>query len=236
MTSRLDARWSDWASYFDDVEQDMATLFHTRWMWKTITGILDNSGIKQYVVVQNYLVRTYAATMCTGIRRESDIDTKTTSLARCLQILIDSPKVFTRRRFDQLLRQGGNTDWYNDFGSGGFDVFASKDGELLDPGKVQASLDRLHAAVEPVRRYTNEVVAHRQRADGAIEPVVVTYDEIDHALDELGVITKQYYSLRHPDAQLAFLTPIVDLGFLNMFQVPWFPAGSTLADNRRDHL
>jgi hypothetical protein len=50
MASRLDMRWSEWTEYVDAVERGTVTLFHTRWMWRTLTGILDRSAIEQHVV------------------------------------------------------------------------------------------------------------------------------------------------------------------------------------------
>ena len=84
-----DASMDAWCAAFDEVERDVFTLLSTRWMWRALTGLMKN-GVpeRQYVVVQNYLIRTYYATMCTGIRREIDNDRRTTSLARCLRTLV----------------------------------------------------------------------------------------------------------------------------------------------------
>ncbi len=41
------------------------------------------------------------------------------------------------------------------------------------------------------------------------------FDDLNHALDELGATTKKYYRLRHPGSTLGGLTPIVGRAFLN---------------------
>ena len=93
-----DQKWAQWSDYFDAVEREMFTLFHTRDMWYKIMGILDSSGVERYTVVQNYLVRTYTTTVCSAIRREVDNRRDTTSLARCLNLLTRSPKSLPLRR------------------------------------------------------------------------------------------------------------------------------------------
>src|SRR5664279_157248 len=117
-------RWAIWCECFDDVERELITLFHTRWMWHKILDVLEVSGVEQYVVVQNYLVRTYATTMCSAVRREVDPDTKTTSLARCLQRLIDWPDTMTRPRYVAGVLAASGGDWSEAHASAGYDWLA----------------------------------------------------------------------------------------------------------------
>lgn len=221
-----DERWARWAEHFDAVEQEVMTLFHTRWMWKTLTGMLDSSGVEQYTVVQNYFVRTYAATMCVGIRREVDRDARTTSLARCLQLLKDSPRSVTRQRFEHIVDETVDPA-YQDSIRKGFDDFAPSGRDRVDPEVVAADLERMDTAAEPVRRYAIEVVAHRQRSNGEVEPATVTFREINDALDVVGDVTKKYYRLRHPGSVLGALTPTVGFNFLEMFRKPWWTESFT---------
>ncbi len=220
-----DREWAEWSRYFDDVEHAMLTLFHARWMWHTIRGILDSSGVEQYTVVQNYFIRTYTATVCTAIRREADDNPRTTSLKRCLRLLIKSRSSVTRERFTDLYCAASGSDHAELDAHEAFRVFAPHGGDTVESATVNASLQRLDNAAKNVKKYTDEVLAHRQY----LEPVTVTFDEINHAFDELGEITKQYYRLRHPGEMLFRLTPVVGYEFLNMFMDPWFARGSTLA-------
>jgi hypothetical protein len=205
-------------------------------MWKVLTEMIDSPKVDTYTVVQNYFVRTYAATVCTAIRRESDNDSRTTSLTHCLQSLLASPESFTRERYIEQLALQTKDDRDTDYWSSGFDRFAPNGSDHIEPGVVEASLDRLRLATVPVKKYTNQVIAHRQRTNGSVEPVSVTFGEINHALDELGAIVKHYYSLRHPGSMLASLTPVVGLDFMKMFQSAWFPEGSVLALDRADEF
>jgi hypothetical protein len=223
-----DERWGAWCADFDEVVREMTALFHTRWMWRTITDLLE--GVDQHVLVNNYLLRTYVGTVCTAVRREVDRDSRTTSLARCLTQLIESPYFATRSRYAALVREAATDLELIPRGVSAFDRFAPNGGQHVDPTVVQSSLDRLDSAAGPIRKYTNQVLAHRQRKSGEVDAVSVSFPEINHALDELGAVTKEYWSLRHPGQILGNLTPITGLDFLHVFDVPWRREGFQVRD------
>lgn len=218
-----DELWQAWCADFDDVEHELMTLFHTRWMWRTIIELM-KSVPEQYVVVQNYMLRTYVATVCTAIRREADRDARTTSLARCLQGLVDCPHFASRERWVSTALEHGDGD-DRQRATRGFDEFGGTTGEFLDRDLVQSDLERLHVLAGPIKKYTNQVIAHRQRRPGDVEAISVSFQEINTALDGLGALAQKYYRLRHPGVALAGLTPVVDLGFLRMFERPWLTPG-----------
>lgn len=219
--------WAQWSEYFDAVQQEMFTLFHTREMWYRVNGILDVSGVERYTVVQNYLVRTYATTVCTAIRREVDIRKDTTSLTRCLMLMEKSPESFSWRRFADLYPAQGTIEQTERDARASFATFAPGGGDVVETAFVRRCIERYTEAARPVKEYADAVIAHRSRG-ATVEPVSVSYGAIDHALDELGAVFRIFYGLRHPGVMLASITPVVDLTFLRMFQVPWFPEGSLL--------
>jgi hypothetical protein len=234
-----DQRWANWCADFDEVEREIFNLFHTRWMWRAITSLMAN-GVpeKQYVVVQNYFIKTYVTTMCTAIRREADFDARTSSLARCLRALIECPHFMTRTRYvaEAFRDRGDDRGGPNEREvRGGFDQFAPGGAEFVDSAVVQDALDRLTAAAAPVRKYTNKVIAHRDRAKDDVELLTPSWNQINAGLDELGRVTKQFYSLRHPATHLAYLTPIVGLDFVLMFRVAWWSEGWRAPEDH-DHL
>ena len=228
MSSRDEDRWTAWCTDFDEVEREVFALFHTRWMWRAITGLMNN-GVpdRQYTIVQNYFVRTYVGTVCTAIRREADNDTRTSSLARCLAVLVECPHFATRARHVDAARQQRDTSGAairDDELGVTFHPFAPGGGDHIDPDVAAGALHRLTSAVAPVRKYTNKVLAHRER-NGVVEELTPSWSEINHALDEVGRITQQFYALRHPGTQLASVTPVPDLKFISMFRVPWYSEG-----------
>lgn len=230
-----DARWERWCDDFDEVEREVFALFHTRWMWRAIISLMAN-GVpdKQYTVVQNYFVRTYVATICTAIRREADLDSRTTSLARCLHSLIECPHFATRTRYVALARAA-----HPDADPGidaemakGFDRFAPDGGEYLDPALIEQAITDLAVKAQPIKQYTNKVLAHRERAPGDLEKLTPSFETINAALDGLGEIFRQFFSLRHPGTHLGTLTPVPDLAFVSMFKVPWYSQGWTAPSTR----
>jgi hypothetical protein len=150
------SRWEQWCADFDAVEHDVMTLFHTRWMWRALTGLMNNGVPNQSSSVRNYFIRTYVATVCSAIRREADRDARTTSLARCLQALIGCPHFASRRRYEAL-RHAAIGEASSPVGDPSGDDEFSGGGEFIDIDIVRAALDRLTAAAQPIKTYTNKV-------------------------------------------------------------------------------
>jgi hypothetical protein len=194
-------------------------------MWKTIVQMLEHAKVPQYVTVQNYLVRTYVATICTGVRRECDTDSRSSSLAGCLEALVACPHFASRERYRSLLSSELEARDARE-AEAGYDAFAPDGESSLRADLVGADLAQLKVAAQPVRRYTNKVLAHRDRAESRKpEPISLTFDEMHEALDQVGLIARKYYRLRNPGVELASLTPHADFTFLTMFQHAWWTPG-----------
>jgi hypothetical protein len=186
----------------------------------------DHADVQQYTAVQNYLIRTYVTTICTGIRRECDPDPRSSSLARCLEALIECPHFASRSRYRSLLDSdlAARPD-----AESGYDAFAVPDSPFIAGDRVEADLHQLRDAAAHAKRYTNRVLAHRDRAT-ANNParISLTFGEMHKALDAVGEAMRKYYGLRHPGQVLAVVTPTPsDLRFLTMFERPWLVDGYT---------
>ena len=228
-------RWAQWCRDWDAVESEVFTLFHTRWMWSTITSLMEAGlpeGQDRYV--QNYFTRTYVGTVCTAIRREVDSDSRTSSLGQCLQVLIDSPHLATRAWFAaeaQKQREASGAAIRDDEIQRLFDEFSPDGGAYVDPMVAEAALTRLTASAAPIRKYTNKVLAHRDR-DGKIADLTPSWVAINAALDTVGATMSDFYKLRHPAQMLAQVTPTMSLSFVKNFQVPWWAEGWTPPSDR----
>ena len=221
MSRRDDRAWATWCGQIDQAFDEIQELFWTRWMWRAIIGMLQHSDPPRSSHVNNYLLQTYVTTVCTAVRREADRDNRTTSLARCLTRLVDSPTLVTRTRYRELLAGLTQIDDPQTLADECFDRYAPDGAEVIDSALVLARLESLDQAVEPIKRYTDQVIAHR---DGDVSETI-NFAQINHALGELGRTFHHYWTLRHPGQVRASVAPIMDFRFLETFSVPWYQEG-----------
>lgn len=230
-----DASWENWCTAFDVAQRDVQRLFHNRHVWLAINEMWRRSwdDIGLNVVVQNWFITQYVHTQCTGIRRECDARTDTSSLRRCLQRLLDRPHMADRARYESAIRALPNTpSEYVPELLRGFDQFTAGPQEpYLDAGQVQADIDTLLAAAKTTKQYTNKVVAHR---DIKGEEITLTWVELDQALNAVGQVVTRYYRLRHPAQHLGQITPLLPGGWVTPFEAPWCPDGMYLEISQTD--
>lgn len=224
---KIDQQWLSWAKHFDVAENEVFGVFYSRSIWRALSHVLDTSKVEQYPVVRNYYLRTYVSTACSAIRREADTDTRTSSLARALLRLVESPKIVSRERFvtNYVIRFGAESEA---MANNSFNSFAPNGGDAVESSVLQLGLSRLTDAAASVKAYTDTTIAHRQRPGLETETITLSFDQLDHAINELGEITKQLHLLRNPGESLAQVGPVLDRTFLNMFKVAWLAPGFTL--------
>lgn len=224
--TKHDEQWEKWCSHFDAAEQDIHRLFHNRHVWLTIGDMLERSAreIGFNAIIQNWLTTNYAFSQCTGIRRECDPDTRTSSLERCLARLIESPRMASRARYEVgILANPNIPDQYRQMRMSDYDEFAVSPGSPdLDTRRVQADLYALRDAAAAARKYTNKVVAHREVVG---ETITLVWADLDQALNAVGGVLKRYYKLRHPGTKMGNLTPELPAGWEKPFRSPWCPDG-----------
>jgi hypothetical protein len=222
--STNDEQWTRWCADFDAAKEDIQRLFHNRYVWLTVNEMIQQTGqsIGFNTIVQNWITTLYATSQCTGIRREADSDSRTTSLERCLRRLCETPTMADRVRYEAgILANPDTPDRYRRRLMSGFDDFAASPGALdLDVVRIAADIADLRAAVETTRKYTNKIVAHRETLDVAIS---LPWADLDQALNAVGRVLKRYYRLRHPGSILGNLTPELPLGWETPFRSAWCP-------------
>ena len=63
--------------------------------------------------------------------------------------------------------------------------------------------------------YTNKALAHRDDPiKGGPPPPVITWADLDDAIDTVGRIHKKYFSLCHPAETLGILPPLISPGWI----------------------
>ncbi len=201
-------------------------LFHNRYVWLSINEMWEESAeqIQLNVIVQNWFTTLYVNTQCTGIRRECDPDTRTSSLERCLRRLLESPRLADRARYEAAIRAKSDIDpryvpgLLKDFA----DFALSATTNCLDQDRIEADLAALRVAAQTTRDYTNKIVAHREILG---EKIDLPWVDLYRALNTVGTVLKRYYKLRHPGSILHNLTPDLPPGWVQPFRSAWCPDG-----------
>ena len=219
--------WDEWCEQFDDVADALFQGHYYRSIWRALTAIIEQSGTPQSAGVVSYLRVTYAAYIASYVRREVDDHTDSTSLYRCLQYLARNAHAMSRTRFSAAVTLIYEEDRQDV--SRWFDKFAPDGGSELDRPTIETGMRDLRNAADKVKRFVDTRVAHR----GKVPSEPISFADIDAAMGVIESISKKYYGLRHPGTNLWTATPVVDLNFLRMFEVPWFPPGSTVPPELR---
>lgn len=186
----LDAQREQWAEAFNDVEQDVLTLFHTRQVWRVLSAVFLDGGTQNRAQVMDYLNRTYVATICSAVRRQLDTDPKSNSLVRSLQRVIDTPRLMDREHFVKLHHAAHGDDFDPEVA---FNAYAEPGQDVVSARHIAESLEKLRADAEPVAKFADRTIAHRDRRSADL-----LYAQIDRALDALEVAVKKYWVWRIP--------------------------------------
>ncbi|GAA2034546.1 hypothetical protein GCM10009839_38840 [Catenulispora yoronensis] len=220
----LDERWQRWTERFAQAERDIRDLFHNRHVWVALTRMWDETAaeIELNTIVRNWHIRLYVTTQVTGIRRECDPGTTTSSLLNCLQELTKFPSMMDRARFEANV--DANPEIANEFKAVNkrkFDQFATSttSGEL-DVTKIDADIERLKGAAEAARRYMNKIVGHREFPP---KPITLSWADLDGALNMVGIVQKRYYSLWNAAVIKGNLTPELPAGWEHPYRFAWRP-------------
>jgi hypothetical protein len=224
----LDERWKRWCLRFDEAAQDIRTLFHNRHVWLSITQMWQENAeaIELNTIVQNWHVRLYVNTQCTGIRRECDANMRTSSLENCLRELAKYPKMMDRSRFEAGIEANPEIPAeFKTINKQKFDAFAlSPQSADLDQAKIETDIRNLRAAADTTRTYTNKIVAHREFTTAKI---TLAWADLDLALNTVGEVLKRYYTLWNTGVIKGNLTPELPLGWERPYQAAWRPQDFT---------
>jgi hypothetical protein len=232
----LEEQWQGWRSRFDRTHNGVVRLFHDRAIWRTILAMLDaNPRVLRGGFGEYWLGSCYTDSLLTGIRRETDGDSRSTGLLRSLNSLVSTPRMAARTWYQQQIRQRDHQGWDESALAeldAGFNRFAAAGEPFADSARVRQDIAALDAVVARVNAYTSKTIAHRDASllRGVPAPAV-TWAELDDALDAVENIHRKYYRLCHPGESLGGLTPLISPGWIQMFETAWMPPGFTMPDH-----
>jgi hypothetical protein len=226
VATNLEQKRQRWNEDFDTAQKHILMLFHNRRVWLSIKDMWAKSGEKLELnnIVQNWFTSGYVNSQCIGIRRECDGNTKTSSLGRCLRVLMENPRIIDRERYRTTIRvkPAMSEGWADELAETYNEFAATPDAPYLDPGRIKRDLADLHAAARTTIQFTDKVVAHREALDA---PLDLSWADLDKALNEVGKMLKRYFQLRRPGEILGNLTPDLPPGWGRPFQHAWAPDG-----------
>lgn len=159
-------------------------------------------------------------TQTSSVRRQLDRTRGTVSLWRLLDEIAQHSRVASRERHVAVWREDGADPFLEAEAHRNFDRFAGgRDRDRIAVAVVRADLGKLEAAGAVVERYANEAVAHM-----AVDQTrtVLTYAELNAAIDQIGDLVKKYASLLKATI-LAELEPVIQYDWKAPFRQAWIP-------------
>lgn len=208
---------------FDPIESEVIRMMGNREIFQELIRISKNNlKINKGNSFWDFLKESYVALMVSAVCRQTDTDSRSSSLINLLNTLL-KPQV----------SEAITKDWYcwqyhrdNDvmpgfmegIGEGDFEKHFGSD-EHLDSSIVQADLDELIEKTKEIKRYRNKRIAHRDRNNKLVFDV--NFNDLDEAMETVRKITSKYYLLLKQGGN--DLIPIDQTDWQEIMTVPWIP-------------
>jgi hypothetical protein len=217
-------QWADWCTRFDALQDEVLGLHHSRGVWRTIRYMIEtNPVVQRSGIVEHWLTQCYSVTQLSGVRRQVDQRKDVVSLWRLLDQLARQPSIATRAWFVAQLQARPQSAPYAARLAAEFDAFTSKGSAVLDGSMAASDRDRLRTDAQAAKRVVDQFVAHQADVSrqGSAGPGLITWGELDRAIDTVGDLYKKYYRLRHPGNTLGNLEPELPAEWDRMFATAW---------------
>jgi hypothetical protein len=208
-----DSRIEKWTRWLGDIENDLIGVAWNRAMYRELGEIgKQNPDIPESSFFE-FLGEAYATAQAVAIRRQAEHNPRGVSFGTLLYEIADDPSRLTRERYiafqsDDHARAWADENWGKEW--------AGNIGEHLDPKIVKADIARLEEAVEPIKTYVDQHIAHhdRKRSDPP------TFDDLDHAIETFERLIGKYGDLLR-GAGLGRLEPTPQYDWMAPFRVAW---------------
>jgi len=206
---------------FDPIESEIIRMMGNHEIFQELIRISkNNSKINKGNSFWDFLKESYVALMVSAVCRQTDTDSRSSSLINLLNTLL-KPQV------SEVLTK----DWYckqyhrdNDIMPGFMEGIGKGDfeerfgpGEHLDTSIVQADLDELIEKTKEIKRYRNKRIAHRDRNNKLVFDV--NFNDLDEAIETIRKITSKYYLLLKQGGN--DLVPVDQTDWQEILTVPW---------------
>ena len=224
MASITQSGWARWCSRFDALRDEVLGLHHSRRVWRAVRVMIEtNPDVHRSGIAEHWLTECYSVAQLSAVRRQVDRRKDVVSLWRLLDELARKPTMATRSWFAAELQSRPESAPYATRLSAEFDTFAGTGASTVDKRTAEADRDRLWTAAEAAKLVVDQSVAHQTDVTGAARPgtALITWGELDTAIDTVGELYKKYYRLRHPGQVLGNLEPDLPAGWDRIFESAW---------------
>lgn len=224
MDSVTPTGWARWCSQFDALKDEVLSLYHSRRVWRVIRAMIEtNPAVQRSGIAEHWLTQCYSVAQLVGVRRQVDQRKDIVSLWRLLDGLARRPAIGTRSWFTAQLQSRPESAPYASRLAMEFDKFAGASGSTVDKKVVEADRDHLWTVAEAAKSVVDQFVAHQADVTHPEYrgPALITWGELDAAIDTVGELYKKYYRLRYPGMVLGNLEPDLPAGWDRIFQTPW---------------
>lgn len=216
-----DARWERWGNHLERIIQETYRTHHYRQLYRGLAEITQAADLPPSSIFDAFGI-WYITAQTASIRRQLDRTRGTVSLWRLLDDIARNPDVASRDRHVAVWLRN-TAEPVVDEAHANFDRFAGgREHDQIAVRLVRADLDELRGVGEVVERYANEAVAHTTVDETR---TVLTYVELNTAIDHIGELVKKYASLLKATI-LWQLEPVIQHDWKAPFRQAWIPAES----------
>lgn len=206
---------------FDPIESEVIRMMGNREIFQELIRISkNNSKINKGNSFWDFLKESYVALMVSAVCRQTDTDSRSSSLINLLNTLL-KPQVFEVLTKDWYCKQYHRDNdimpgFMEGIGKGDFEEHFGP-GEHLDTSIVQDDLDELIEKTREIKRYRNKRIAHRDRNNKLVFDV--NFNDLDEAIETVRKITSKYYLLLKQGGN--DLIPVDQTDWQEILTVPW---------------
>jgi hypothetical protein len=183
-------RWNGW---LERVNDELLVLHMNRDVWrKTIEMMQGNSAVRDTGgFFADWITRLYVDAQVMRIRRQAEDSKGVVSLGRLMGAIHKQPEVLNRERHIALYLEKYPDDPVMEMAATSeFESLWGKDAPHAVPERVAADLEKLQSVVGPVKEFANKNVAHLDHAPVGQIP---SFDQLDQAVNTLGVLFERYH-------------------------------------------
>jgi hypothetical protein len=199
---KTDSRIEKWFRWLEVIQGEIYELLMLRYVFGETQKIIKaNPKIQIDGYFYEWLAIAYSKTASVGVRRQLDCDSSVITLGRLLSEIQQSPTLLTLERFEGMYTHGQSNrtkkqrmlyELQRRQAQKDFKQFSGKLMKHVNPALVCKDLILLSLVVEPIRKYVNKRVAHRDRKQFSSIP---TFPDLDKAIDSMFNTFKKYMLL-----------------------------------------